>query len=479
MGINTCGKKIIYAIAFVGCHTLVHTIDNPHFFKAASFHGYFPESRWGGRIPDVPKDWQTKLSLRYGHGSARKGWDVDGNKTDLLNIHGYTNSLYLTTNIPALPCSTNFVHFIARDINQSKGCGSFGQLAFKGKFSLDEVNIDLRQQLVADFFIAAHLPVRHLSINDVCLDDCSPTCGRYSQCNPYWRRFLTNFNPLLAHHDLKPYTCKFSKTAVGDLTVLAGWNGIDHEAFDLLDYMAATVQLGLLFPTGEKEDTRIPFAIPTGYNDHWGIALHTDATLGIARWLALSARAGAIFFFDKTRPMRLKTDQKQCGWIKLAHGSVKEDKGTNWYVGCDLLLDHFIKGFSFLVGYSFNRGEADELKPREKCCVIQCNPCCDPSLCSCCPCETPTSTSSASCQGCIPTAVSTNAFDQNVINSDCRLQPWQMHVIHFVLDYDFSIHMKNQEWAPHLSFFYDLPVSGKHAFDTDMVGGGMRIDVRW
>lgn len=458
----------------------IHTIDNPHFFKAPRFHGYRTSSEWDRENRYETEDWRTSLDLSYAHGSARKGWDAHGNKTCLLNIHGFMNALYLMTNVPAEPCSTNFVHAIARDINQSKGCGSFGQLSFNGKFSLDEVTIDIRQNLLANFFIALHLPIRHIEVKDVCFEDCSAECGKYSQCNPYWRRFKNNLNPILANHCLEPYCKKFSQTATGDLSILGGWHTIDTQAFDLLHYIGATVQAGILFPTGSKEDTSYPFAIPSGYNDHWAIPLHADAMFGLTRWLRLSVRTGALFFFDKTRPMRIKTDTKQCGWIKLGHGCIKEDKGTYWYVGGDLLFDHAFKGLSFLVGYSYNRGEKDSLKSNDSCCIVSFEPCGDPSACLPCPPGGSCATSTAECcnSGNFVSKC-TRSFDEEVINSDCRLEPWLMHTLHFLVEYDFSVHMPHQQWAPHLKFFYDFPISGKHAFDTDMVGGGISIDIRW
>jgi hypothetical protein len=72
-----------------------------------------------------------------------------------------------------------------------------------------------------------------------------------------------------------------------------------------------------------------------------------------------------------------------------------------------------------------------------------------------------------------------DAYNACVVNSDSALCPWQMHVLHLIVDYDFGIHMKAYHWAPRLQFFYDVPVAGEHVFDTDMIGGGVGLDIRW
>ena len=453
-------------------------IDNLHFYRAPRFHGFNTSCVWSGDQLYETRNWKTVLDVSYASGSASKSWNLCGETSPLLNINGSGNMLTLLTNVQALPSPSNFVHILTKEINPSLQAGSFGHLSFNGKFSIDEGYIDLRQNLAAGFFIHVNLPIRNLTIKNICFEDCSPATGPFSMQTPAWKRFKNNFDAVLADYNIKPLGVTFSHTDIGDLCILAGWEQIDEKKTDIAASLGGNLQLGILFPTSKTASALYAFALPTGYNGHWGIPLHASIMWGVTSWLRWSFRGGALFFFDTTRTMRVKTNLNQSGPIKLAQGSIKEHLGTHWYLGTDLQFYHFFKGFSLIIGYSFNRAEKSTLSSETCCGIITCSGCGDSSSCSACPPIIPTA-STTCCDPCLQVTSTVNAFNNCIINGDTALCPWQMQVLHFLLDYDFSVHMKRKHWAPRLKFFYDLPVDGKHVFDTDMIGGGVGIDIRW
>lgn len=426
--------------------------DNAHFWKVARFHGDATTARWEYDQKYENADWLTKLDFSYAYGSTRKGFNNHGNKTHLLNIYGEQNMLYLFTNVPLVPSELNFAEFLGTAINSSDTNGTFGLLESKGKFIINEFNIDIRQNLALGFYLKLCLPIRDVSIKGISFEDESPLTGMFSQQNPDWIRFLNNLDTILNNHGLHSFNHKYSKTAPGDLTLVAGWDHIDMESCDFIRWFRFALEVGVLFPTGKKDNADFVFSVPTGYDGHWGIPLSGLLEVGITNWLAWGLRAGALFFFDNTVSKRVKTATQQNGFLNLVRASVKEEEGTVWYVGTDLKLDHVFQGFSFLLGYSYNRGERNHWHPRGSCCRTT---------------ET----------GC----VKTDFFDNSIVNSDSRLRSWSQHVLHFIWDYDFSVHcaLRDKKYAPRINVFYNLLFDGNNVFDTSMVGGGIGLDIRW
>lgn len=459
---NHSGKKLVGLLLALASYTASSfAIDNAHFWKSARFHGNATDgpttARWENDEDYRTADWLSKLDVSYAYGSAKRGWNNKSVKTSLLNIWGPQNMLYLFTNVVKKisgsgTASIDFANFLGNNINHSMTNGTFGQLEFTGKFRLHDINLDFRQNFAWGLFLEMHLPIRNIEVRDVGYVDKSPAACKNSQNSPDWIRFKNSLNTILTNYGYHKISDRYDKTDVGDLSMLVGWDYVDPDTFDFLKWFRFNFKVGALFPTSPKPNPDYVFAPSTGYGDHWGIPLSGLISFGIVRWLELSARGGAIFFFDKDMQQRIKTHSKQQGPIMLTKGLVEEDKGTVWHVGTDLKFDHIFGGFSALFGYSFNKGERSHWKPKETCCTGTCS----------------NLTSIAS-----PT--------ESVVDSDTRLLGWYQHVLHFMIDYDFSVHggMRDCKAAPRVNVFYNLPVDGKNAFDTDMIGGGLGVDVRW
>ena len=124
-------------------------------------------------------------------------------------------------------------------------------------------------------------------------------------------------------------------------------------------------KLGMIFPTGKKQNVDSAFDIPFGYNGHLGFGASFDFAVGVYNWLTFGGYGGAIIFADKTREIRMKTDIRQNGFIKLAKGCATVDKGTIWYAGAFGKLDHIAAGFSVLGGYTLLRSTKRYAPPRK------------------------------------------------------------------------------------------------------------------
>jgi hypothetical protein len=253
-------RRLLCAVALAILCQGVHAVDNAHFYKTTHLHsanaaGWFDEERLTQKT-----DWLTQFDASYAYGDAGSCWDGGGNTTSLLNNVGNHNMLFLVEDVPAKPSKLDTVWF---NENALRGAGNtntnFGLLEFDGKFSIHNFDINLRQNLKSGFFVTAHLPIRDVSLKNITYKDLSPeqsaTNPVYHKDNVEWQRFLTNFNTLLANYGLKPYNTSYSKTSIGDASLMLGWQGINDNKDEALEYLSLTLKAGVLFPSGSRSRT--------------------------------------------------------------------------------------------------------------------------------------------------------------------------------------------------------------------------------
>lgn len=435
-------KKLLFLLITVFISSL-KAVDNGHFYKAANLHKT-PTTGWFDKEMKYDNlDWLSKLDFTYGYGDAGTAWDNDRHTTALLNSTGNHKMIYLMENVVVKPSEQDFATFLANaQINHWTTNCKFGELKFDGDFKIHDFNINFRQNFVKDFFAEILVPIRKVELRNICYKDLSPCTGRFSQQTGEWRQFLNQFNTILANYCYKPYNTEYSKTDFGDISFNLGWQGIkEYEEGDGdINFLSLLAKVGVLFPTGAPREVDYVFSIPTGYGDHWGINLAAQFEFSVKKIINISMHGSATLFFDKSDVWRrVKTFELQQGFIKLTKVKVTEDKGALWHLGADLKFDHIAGGLSLLVGYSFNARENDKLYPNDN-----------------------------------------MKYAGGIINTDTELNGWEMQILHCMADYDFSVHCKkNAKFAPRINFFYNWPFKGKSAFKTDMIGGGLGIDVRW
>jgi len=398
-------------------------IDNPHFYRANFF--------WGE--PRFEKNWLTSWDFLVGGGGAKKAYNRDGHKTSLLNIFGLHAMQDIGANLPGLD-QNNDLDKILIDLYKLPRRDNFGKLLFKGDFSVIETVINGYQNLCHGFFLQAYLPIRRLALDNIQYCDKSPEDTEFPNKNsPQWLQFLGNFAQILARYDREIVTVK--RIGVGDLTVLGGWT-LNYQDTIYADYFDVTAKFGILLPTGKKRSLRNPFDLPLGYDGFYGMPLKFDCSMGYWEWFTCGAHIGALFLFDRTRCIAMKSSCEQNGFIVLASGTASLDPGTLWDIAAYAKADHIFRGLSFLVGYCYTLKDADCIKPNKS-----------------------------------------DLFDSLVVNSDQRFKSWQMHVIHWFLEYDFA--HKPSDIGPRIGFFYNWLIGGKRVYDTSMAVASLGVDVEW
>lgn len=419
--------------------------DNAHYYKSANLHRN-PSTAWFDDLHYYEiEDWLQKIESNMLYGDSRSAWDKDGHSTNILNDTGaydlreaFQNVNTIINQSPLAEPYRGIVHNL-KGLVRVPGSDDF-KLRFDGKFEMAESNYQVRKNIKWGLFLEGRVPVRWLKVKDISYTDL--TTG-VNAADANWEQFITNFDNILNELGYKPHNTTFSKTGLGDVSVLVGWEDVfekrDDNGNDLLT-LWLTARAGILCPTGEREKTDYVFSMPTGFNHHWGLIGSLELDMGVLPWLSIDLFGGFTWFFDENRrETRMKTSASQVGHMIMEKGIAKEDMGTVWYLGGDIKFDHFWEGLSAIVGYSFNRQEDTELTPDD-----------------------------------------TTRFTKSVVNSYARLQSWYTHVLHFMLDYDISLHMsKCSKWAPRVNVFFNLPVDGKNAYKTETIGAGFGLDLKW
>ncbi|MBU1007788.1 hypothetical protein KKA53_01785 [Candidatus Dependentiae bacterium] len=445
---NFLPKKRLFLLFLLTNTFRLFSIDNSHFYKPPYFHA---TKSW------ETKNWLAVFDAHYAYGSTNHSRDNRGHQAEAFDLYGNQNILYLTANVPR---PTNLSAALTGYIDALETTRAaftaanpadkqlFGQVGFSGKFDVSEFVLNYRQNLIYNFFTELNVPIRTIKSGRRTLCDRTPVGSgsdqNYTQQDVSWTNFRNNLPDILRAYGLDQYTRRSKSTNLGDTALLLGRQGRIPSLVNLFEYFDLAIKAGILAPTGTNRKYQQPFSIETGYNGHWGFPVRVDAIFGLSKDMYIGTYLGLLFFSSRTLDsFPARTHESQNGFIKLYRTTIHEKKGTIFDVGSYLKLDHFIKGLSMLLGYSYSHQSRDSVS--------------------------------------IPKGCDYTHTNNVIINNDCRLKNWRMHVIHALAEYDFGVHdiCKKRLWQPRISIFYDYPFSGKRVMMSSLVGGGVGCDVTW
>ena len=382
-------------------------MDNAHFFRAPFFFGE----------PRLAKPGLFTFDALAAYGVTRKARNGCGKCVPLLDIYGLYNMQLLGSNVPNKD-PNNLEDLALIMLDRLAGQDDFGFFSFNGKFKAFELMLGLTQNIHKGFFLQFWIPVRRLALKQVCYNDCTPCpCPCPALDDPNWQLFLALFNNILARYNLS--ATGFTESGLGDITLLGGWT-LNYEGRRSIDYIDFCLRVGILIPSGHRQNLRNPFSIPLGYNGHVGVPLAMECSLGAFDWLTIGGHAEALPFIPKKQCIRYQTDCRQSGMIKLAQSRAHVNLGAVWELGGFIKADHVVKGLSLLVGYIHQ-----------------------------------TQMRTAVCLDCV-------CGEQSAANCDPMLHGWSMDTMNFELDYDFS--KKTHRLGERLGFFYNLQIAGNAYF---------------
>ena len=442
-------KKVVLQKVFLSlgiiCINLTqttHAIDLPSFYRAPGFQ-LSSQSKM--------QNWATMIAVQGRSGETKKAYNGQEKSTGLFNTEGPFNIGQIVPYDPSVAGgasnSTNPVPTAATlaFVDAVYAIAPGGQripkngapFSFNGTFSETDFVFELQQNIMLGFYGGIHVPIRTLQINDISYSTTIPTTdAKYA---PLVAVIENQLDPMLAQNNISPIKTPFNETGLGDIAVFAGWQGRNETASDFIDYICGGVRLAVTFPSGSEKDIDSVFSLPFGYNGHYGMSARGNVEFGFFKKLAFGGTAGTSIFLRQTLPRRVKTDLTQNGWILLNKANVFEDHGHLWDV-CGYLKG-YLKYGTIILGYSFCQQE-----------------------------QTRITIAARDNQDAL--------FKNEIINTDGRLSGWNYQTIHALVRVDLAP-MTNLFCAPMLELSYDCPWAGKHAFQTDMVGGKIGLVFTW
>lgn len=402
---------------------IINTIDNPHFYRANFF--------WGEPRLELP--WLTTLEINGATGTTTQSRNADGHKTALFNLYGPFALQHLAAGLSGLETS-NPLDAILIQLNNLPDNGSFGNLLFKGHFRTTEAFVNFQQNFCLGFFLQLYLPIRNLTLrHTTSYTDLSPTDGQGPiVTTPVWQTFLHNLDAILQRHGRRLNNGQ-SVTDFGDFSILGGWTWNYQDTCDF-DYIDLSSKIGFLLPTGRDKKPGLIFSLPTGYNGFTGVPVKFQGSFGLFDWLTMGCDIGALFFFDKTKEIFLKTDPRQNGLIKLGKATAEIQQGPIWDLAAYAKADHVVHGLSFLFGYTYTKQDKTIICPQE----------------------------------------TFNFTSSSILLADEEFKSWRMHVIHFMVEYDFA--ERGATIGSRVGFFYNMVVGGNRIFNTNVKHGYVGID---
>lgn len=396
--------------------------DNAHFYRAS----------YPGHEPRLEYPWLGSLDISLAGGSSSCGRNACGTKVPLLDIYGTYNMQALGEGVPNKD-PNNILDLTMIMLAQLPSRDGFGHLSACGTFDITEAQFLLTQNLTCGWFFQLHFPLRKLSISTIRFTDLSPDDNACPNKNtPEWQTFLSLFDAIMARYNLN--TKSATETGVGDTTLSLGWT-VNYEETEWFDFIDATISLGILFPTGKKQNPNKVFSLPLGYNGHPGLPICTSASIGLYDWLTLGFYFDSIIFGKATRCMRIKTSCQQSGLIKLASTSATIQAGSLWHIGSYVKADHFCHGLSGILGASYAQKNGDSIS----------------------------STCNSTC------------FNADIACTDPVLQSWKMPTLHLALEYDFTT--PESRWGTRIGAFYNRVIGGRRVFNTNMAGVCAGFDI--
>ena len=422
--------------------------DLPQRYRAPFFYG---------QNLHVSGKWESLVSVRGAGGQSKSAYDKHGNTIPLTNLFGCTNlatvGAHVETACPKEKPLTQMFLSKGGIIPQCDLKRDNGHLSFSGRFKTWEVDIDYWQNIMYGLFVYGYLPVRHLEVNEICCNDCTTPDN---SCAETISNFLQNdWNNVLAENGLCPSATPFCKTGIGDPAIMLGWSGSHAMPGSFLSELAGLIGAQTTFPVSSLRDQEKIFALPTGYENHWGLGFRLQAQAGVKQWFSLGFTAGTLVFLNKKKCLRMATTCYHTGPIMLERGRADVDPGQLWDIGAYCKVDRLLQGLSIMLGYSYTKQEHTRLAVLDDCFLH-----------------------SFTQEQCTYGTPLNFICKDSIVQTAPQLEPWDVHTLHFMFELDLEP-LLNMRFSPVVSFVYDYPFTGKRVYKTDMIGGSFGLHIKW
>lgn len=223
----------------------------------------------------------------------------------------------------------------------------------------------------------------------------------------------------------------WTRTGLGDLTVLAEWFHNFPQYKQLLSNVRINWRAGFVFPTGKRWDEDKIMALPFGTDGAFAIPFGVGLDLDFGRYFTAGLDVQLTYFFGNTRARRVKLTPDQTELLLLEKIQAYKEYGITQRF--NLYVQGNCRGFSGLLGYQYLKHGTDVLWPTY------------------------------------------DVVDFNIVNTAQTLQDWTIHQVFLDMQYDFRGCCDNRV-RPQIGCFARLPFNGKRSFAASTIGIMASID---
>lgn len=400
--------------------------DNYHFYRAQHFASELYE-------PRVAKDWLTSFDIWLGAGRAKHSHNDCGKTLHLFDIYGSSHLENIGCQVPGknLNCASDLT--VTNLYLDPIPVSGLEYRYTKGSFRIAEAGFSFIQNLTRGFFVQAYLPVRSLRSK---IKQCTENVPGVPLCctplSPFAQTFVNSFDSIMSRYNISLQSRK--QTGAGDLSLLLGYT-YSYQGTATLDFIDAGARFGVLIPTSPAYDPRYIFNMPLGYH-HAGFPFLLQLSIGAFEWLTVGADIGAIIFSSRTENIRIATAVNQPAWLRLTCTQARVRPGPILNGVGYVKADHICRGLSFWLAYSVAHQNKTDIWTDNSCLYNNTQTCYDPVR-----------------------------------------ESWTMHVIHLMVEYDFT--PLCAAWGMRLGLFYDIAAGGRRNFMASVGGGTCGLDIAW
>ena len=376
-----------------------------------------------------------KVGVNVEGGLGNDGKDINGHRVNILRVYeptqAYLPALYEAQNAAVTAHLATFDKSALDD-------GIRGHVQLRGKLEMADITPNASWTLElpglpGKFGVSVAVPVRHAAVKAITFNDVTSNVlpgDLQIRADIHTEAALKNTLKTYGGPDLEPW----SKTGLGDMTVVLDWSNSYEQKKDSLENVELLARVGLSIPTAEKRNEDKAFSLALGNDGAWSMPFGMGMNLDFKHTVRLTAEAQFDILFNTTKLYRMKTHDAKTRFFLLNKGRATKEHGFTWKFNLGLMSYHFWQGCTVGVNYHYFKHDDDRLVTKG------------------------------------------DDFDSSILNGARWLKEYTAHHFIFKANWDGSGIKAFDKITPQVSLFYKLPVEGKCVMMPHTLGGQLAIN---
>jgi len=244
---------------------------------------------------------------------------------------------------------------LAQRYNLIDDDGTFGLFIPHGEIDIRQALFSARWRLNSSFSLMASIPLISYRLHNV-----------------WWSKAPGNhadsFDSQLTNDFVRDVAAvgnanffDMTQSGFGDLPLQVRWARSFPQAREILKNVSLDARLGILLPTGKKEDPYALFAPGLGYGGGLGIPGSMELRLQFGRYFHAGVDVDLLYCFGDIQERKVRTDRAQTDLTLITRKSVYKDPGMRQKFTLFLEGAHMMRGLVWRVGYQYQKQNESRL----------------------------------------------------------------------------------------------------------------------